>query len=382
MQQRDTARDPFRKEGSGWRRAVMLHAAAHALFWLFYFAFRSAAATSPPPEELSEFPFLLNRILVVACYAAASGVLLAFFLQPQITRFGPWRYVILAAGAVALMPLMQAAEGAVPAFLDRTGTRPPDLVVQDPLIYAFLYGWVLLMWAATQALIDYHRRVVEQARLINRAQALAYDAQLKMLHYQINPHFLFNTLNAISSLVLEKRTDQAERMLLQLSGFLRYSLDRNPNELAPLSAEIDAQRKYLEIEQTRFGDKLAVNFDVAADSARARLPSLILQPILENAIKHAITPRANGGRIDVSAWRDGDLLRVRVEDDGPGLAQPRGGERRGVGLANARERLSVMYGQRAGLIAANRPQGGCAIEFWLPFEQEAILEPSIASSAG
>ncbi|MGE0044994.1 MAG: sensor histidine kinase, partial [Hyphomonadaceae bacterium] len=187
--------------------------------------------------------------------------------------------------------------------------------------------------------------------------------------------FLFNTLNAISTLVLERRNEQAERMLLRLSGFLRYSLDRNPNKLSALSAEIDAQRKYLEIEQTRFGDRLQVSFSIAPEAEAAHLPSLILQPILENAIKHAITPSNNSGRIDVAAWRDGDLLRVRVEDDGPGIT-PNTTSRRGVGLANARERLSLIYGPRAGLTAGNRPQGGCVIEFWLPFEQEEILEPS------
>ena len=141
-----------------------------------------------------------------------------------------------------------------------------------------------------------------------------------MLHYQINPHFLFNTLNAISTLVLEKRNEQAENMLLRLAGFLRYSLDRQPTELAGVSAELEAQRKYLEIEQTRFDDKLKVRFDIEPGVENARLPSLILQPILENAIKYAITPRAEGGSIDVRATRDGELLRMSVEDDGPGIA--------------------------------------------------------------
>src|SRR5262249_43147890 len=151
---------------------------------------------------------------------------------------------------------------------------------------------------------------------IVRAQKLAHDAQLRMLHYQINPHFLFNTLNAISTLVLEGRNDQAERMLLGLSGFLRYSLDRQPEELAPLAAEIAAQRKYLDIEQTRFGDKLTVRFDIEPGLDHVALPSLILQPILENAIKYAITPSAAGGHIEVTARRDHGVLRIHIEDDG------------------------------------------------------------------
>jgi len=368
-------------EASGARGDHAQHWLAHVGFWGLYLGFRHAAATlggSPPPEELANFPFFANRALVALCYAGATGVLLAFFLWPRSARLGVWRYAILFLGAVLLMPVLHVAEESMPRLISPGLDSEPGNI----FAYAFSFGWALLLWAAAQALLDYHHRIVAQARLINRAQALAFDAQLKMLHYQINPHFLFNTLNAISTLVLDRRTELAERVLMQLSGFLRYTLDRNPNELAPLSDELEAQRKYLDIEQTRFGDKLAVTFDATPEARRARLPSLILQPILENAVKHAITPLADGGRIEVSAWRDGEYLRIRIEDNGPGLAQPQPGERRGMGLANARERLSVIYGRRAGLIASNRPQGGCAVELWLPFEQEAILEPTSASLAG
>ncbi|HRP11597.1 MAG TPA: histidine kinase, partial [Terricaulis sp.] len=239
------------------------------------------------------------------------------------------------------------------------------------VIYLFNFGWALPLWGLTQALLGYHFETMAQARAVARAQALAYDAQLKMLHYQINPHFLFNTLNAISTLVLEKRNEQAESMLLKLAGFLRYSLDRQPTELAALAAELEAQRKYLEIEQTRFDDKLKVTFDIEPGLESARLPSLILQPILENAIKYAITPRTDGGAIVVTAKRDGDVLRIAVEDDGPGLPPvetPR--RRRGVGLVNARERLELIYGDRAGLVASNRKPAGCRVDIWLPLEEE------------
>ncbi|HVV34899.1 MAG TPA: ATP-binding protein, partial [Vitreimonas sp.] len=140
-----------------------------------------------------------------------------------------------------------------------------------------------------------------------------------------------------------------------------------------LSAELEAQRKYLQIERTRFDDKLKVAFNIEAGLENARLPSLILQPILENAIKYAITPRADGGSIDVAASRDGDVLRIVVEDDGPGLpavTEPR--RRLGVGLANARERLELIYGARAGLTARNREPHGCRVEIWLPVEEERV----------
>jgi LytS/YehU family sensor histidine kinase len=246
----------------------------------------------------------------------------------------------------------------------------------------FLFGWALPLWALTQALLGYHFESMAQARAIARAQALAYDAQIKMLHYQINPHFLFNTLNAISTLVLERRNEQAESMLLKLAGFLRYSLDRQPTAMAALSEELEAQRKYLEIERTRFDDKLKVKFDIEPGLEAVPVPSLILQPILENAIKYAITPRTEGGAIDVAARHDGDLLRITIEDDGPGLP-PEGSPRarRGLGLANARERLELIYGERAGLTARNRAPHGCRVELWLPLEESLVrrtLAPALS----
>jgi LytS/YehU family sensor histidine kinase len=269
---------------------------------------------------------------------------------------------------LALGPVTQYAEEFWPMVL--AGFAPEGYPF---VIYLFQFGWALPLWGLTQALLGYHFQSMAQARAVARAQSLAYDAQLKMLHYQINPHFLFNTLNAISTLVLEKRNEQAESMILKLAGFLRYSLDRQPTELAALSAELEAQRKYLEIERTRFDDKLKVSFSIEPGLESVPLPSLILQPIMENAIKYAISPRTEGGAIEVSAFRDGDLLRIRIDDDGPGLSpegDPR--RRRGVGLANARERLELIYGERAGLSAQNREPNGCRVEIWLPLEEQSV----------
>jgi len=341
---------------------------AHVAFWLVYLAVRTAAAAADPPEDVTDFPYLLNRVLVVATYFVLTGVLLAFIAGPRASRSNWARNLALVLGALALAPITQWGEQAWPMVLAGFSPEPYPFV-----IYLFQFGWALPLWGLTQALLGYHFETMAQARAVSRAQALAYDAQLKMLHYQINPHFLFNTLNAISTLVLEKRNEQAENMLLRLAGFLRYSLDRQPTELAALTAEMEAQRKYLEIERTRFDDKLKVTFDIEPGLENARLPSLILQPILENAIKYAITPRVEGGSIDVSARRDGEELRITIEDDGPGL--PLEGDsrkRRGVGLANARERLELIYGERAGLIARNREPNGCRVEIWLPLEEERV----------
>jgi two-component system, LytTR family, sensor kinase len=344
----------------GWTRW-----GAHVGFWFAYFGVRTAAAAADAPQEPADFPFLVNRLLVVASYFALTGFLLAAVAGVRADRSGWTRNVALVLGAVALAPLTQWGEELGPYLLGGFSPEAYPFVT-----YFFMFGWALPLWGLTQALLGYHFETMAQARAVARAQALAHEAQLKMLHYQINPHFLFNTLNAISTLVLEQRNEHAESMLLRLAGFLRYSLDRQPTELAMLSAELEAQRKYLEIEQTRFQDKLQVRFNIEPGLERARLPSLILQPIIENAIKYAITPRVDGGCIDISAYREGDMLRIRIDDDGPGL--PREGRRRGVGLANASERLDLIYGARAGLNAENREPHGCRVEIWLPLEEESV----------
>lgn len=370
-------------EPAGRRRPPQwgLHAAAHVLFWLVYFGFRTAAAeasTMPIPPEWEAFPFLTNRIIVVSAYALLTGALLLAAMSAWTRRIAQWRPLIVIAGAAALLPVMQTIEDATPGWLWPTALEEPPTPF---VIFSFQFGWALVLWGALQAIIAYHFLVLDQTRAVARERALAYDAQLKMLRYQINPHFLFNTLNAISALVLERRSDQAERMLMRLSGFLRHSLDRNPNDVITLAGEMEAQRKYLEIEQTRLGDKLDVQFDIAPETLRATLPSLLLQPIVENAIKHAISPNESGGRIDIRARRDGDLLRIWIDDDGPGAAAT-AAQRRGLGLANARERLNLMYHERSGLIAQNRPQGGFGVQIWLPFEEEVDLERAVARSAG
>jgi len=368
-----TEREVESRGAAGAPKGLLDHPAftrwgAHIAFWLMYLAVRTAAAAADPPEDITDFPYLLNRALVVATYFACTGALLALIAGPRASRSNWARNLALVLGALALAPITQYSEQFWPQQLAGFSPDPYPFV-----IYLFQFGWALPLWGLTQALLGYHFETMAQARAVSRAQALAYDAQLRMLHYQINPHFLFNTLNAISTLVLEKRNDQAEGMLLKLAGFLRYSLDRQPTELAALTAELEAQRKYLEIEQTRFDDKLKVRFAIEPGLENARLPSLILQPILENAIKYAITPRIDGGSIDVSASRDDDLLRIRIEDDGPGLppeGDPR--RRRGVGLANARERLELIYGDRAGLTARNREPQGCRVDIWLPLEEERV----------
>jgi anti-sigma regulatory factor (Ser/Thr protein kinase) len=169
-----------------------------------------------------------------------------------------------------------------------------------------------------------------------------------MLRYQLNPHFLFNTLNAISTLILDKDTQLANSMVMKLSRFLRYSLDNDPMQQVTVAEELESLQLYLDIEKVRFGDRLTLHFNVTPDAQDALMPSLLLQPLVENSIKYAVSQSISGGSIAVSAAVSDGCLQLSVADDGPGLdlrhgRLPKGG---GVGLANTRERLSQVYGDR------------------------------------
>ena len=246
--------------------------------------------------------------------------------------------------------------------------------------YGFSYLYVVLAWVGLYIGARYYRQLREQTERALAATAMAHQSQLKMLRYQLNPHFLFNTLNAISTLVMDRDTGTATRMVQGLSDFLRHSLDNDPMQRVTLRQELDALRLYLGIEKTRFGERLQVQIEVEPGCEDARLPSLLLQPLVENAIKYAIARQVAGGTLTVRARREGDLLALEVEDDGPGM--PSAGAdapQRGVGLANTRERLRVLYGDRQQFQVAQRQPHGVRISIRLPFDEAPDPAPSSAS---
>ena len=231
--------------------------------------------------------------------------------------------------------------------------------------------WALMTYSAIVGLsyaLGYYRQA--QARAIKAAQletSLA-EARLKTLEAQLHPHFLFNTLHAISSLV-HTRPDSADRMISRLSDLLRITFARSGAPRVPLQEELEFLQKYLEIEQTRFQDRLTVRFEIDPDTLDAEVPRLILQPLVENAIQHGVAPRSGPGTIRISSRRDGDDLRLEVRDDGVGLS---GGARAklhgGVGLSNTRARLECLYGSAHALEFSEAGQG-LAVEMRFPFRR-------------
>ncbi|MCW8108507.1 histidine kinase [Alteromonas ponticola] len=203
-----------------------------------------------------------------------------------------------------------------------------------------------------------------------KATTMAHQAHIKMLRYQLNPHFLFNTLNAISTLILLKENDSAETMVSRLSDFLRYSLDNDPIKRVPLGQEIKALRLYLEIEKVRFDDRLDVGWDIEQNCEAALVPSMILQPIIENAIKHAISRMEEGGRIDITARSFGNDLLMDVADNGPGADIQNGQLTRenGVGLANIRDRLQSLYQRNFAFSIEHNKPNGVRVRIRIPYE--------------
>jgi two-component system LytT family sensor kinase len=250
----------------------------------------------------------------------------------------------------------------------------------------WLFGSILifLCWVAFYHGIKYyqllqseHRSLLkltsdkqrEQLRRL-QAETVAREAQLKMLRYQLNPHFLFNTLNAISALVTVKQSVKANDVIVQLSNFLRYSLDNDPVQMVTVEEEINAVRLYLDIEQTRFGERLALEFAISPECGEIKVPSLILQPLVENAIKHAIAPSETGGKISVLASLQGRFLILDVVDTGPGMDIHRSQNKRvGIGLKNTAERLKEFYNEDYELQMENCSDGGLLVRLKVPADK-------------
>ena len=229
------------------------------------------------------------------------------------------------------------------------------------LTYAAIVGVVHL--------IDYYRKYRDRELASSRLEAKLARAELEVLKMQLHPHFLFNTLHAISTL-MHRDVEAADRMLSRLSDLLRLAMEDVGSQEVTLQHEMEFLGRYLEIEQTRFADRLRVTVSVAPETLDALVPSLVLQPLVENAIRHGIAPRAGGGALEILASRRDAMLRLEVRDDGPGLpgTSP---PKTGVGIANTRARLEQLYGAAHRFEMTNRPEGGLAILLEVPYRGAA-----------
>ncbi|WP_375196170.1 sensor histidine kinase [Sphingobium sp.] len=234
-------------------------------------------------------------------------------------------------------------------------------IVEDAISrYFFLAAWAGLYLALSYA-SEAHR--VE--RRADRLERAAQQAELRSLRYQVNPHFLFNTLNSLSSLVMKDRRDEAEQMILSLSNFYRTSLTGDPLEDVSLEEEVHLQKLYLDIEAVRFPDRLSTSIQIPDRLLNACVPGLILQPLVENAIKYGVSRTPSPVTITIAAREDGGLLHLTVSDNGN--KPPQGADAgSGIGLANVRDRLTARFGEQGRIDYGPRPGGGFTVRLTLP----------------
>jgi len=235
-----------------------------------------------------------------------------------------------------------------------------------------LNSLLLGAWSALYYGINFYLIIEEQADQLLKLENQATSAQLAMLRYQLNPHFLFNTLNSISTLVLLKQTERANAMLSRLSSFLRYTLANEATAQVTIEQEVETLKLYLGIEKMRFEDRLRPSFDIEPAVEKARLPSLLLQPLVENAIKYAVTPQEEGAQIAVAARLAGDRVQITVSDTGAGCGEQGTGASgsTGVGLANIRDRLSQAFGEDHRFETKAMTGKGFQVLIEIPFQTE------------
>ena len=241
---------------------------------------------------------------------------------------------------------------------------------------ALFYTFIPMAWSVLYFGVKYYQDVQTERERALVAEGQAHRARLQALRYQLNPHFLFNTLNAVSTLIVEEKTHDAERMVARLSDFLRLTLECDADVEVPLADELDFARRYLDIEQIRFGDRLVVTEDVDPEALSARVPPLLLQPLVENAIRHGIMPREEGGTLRIEARQVSDRLLLRVLDDGPGPPGDADPER-GVGLSNTKARLESLYGDAHRFSLSRADGGGCVVRVELPYHTDSDTEFSL-----
>jgi LytS/YehU family sensor histidine kinase len=231
-----------------------------------------------------------------------------------------------------------------------------------PINVMFYWGIVIVDHA-----IDYYRKYQERELRASQLEAQLVASELQVLKLQLHPHFLFNTLNTISALIHES-PEEADEMISQLGDLLRVTLETVHVHEVPLTQELDFLKHYLAIEQTRFQDRLRITMSIEPETLDAMVPNLILQPLVENSIRHGIALRPEARSIEIKSWQDNGTLRLRVADDGPGLSSDKLLLKEGVGLTTTRQRLSSLYGTKHDFSLQNSPRGGLVVELTIPFK--------------
>jgi sensor histidine kinase YesM len=331
--------------------------------WAGYFVLRTLSGIA---NAMGWFYVIHTALLTAAGYSItllmASAYRRLIRMQPLFTWLGSILIVVVASACFSAIETWS-----VSTFIN-PGIRPEGVQFFGAILLTFS---LLIAWSALYYSINFFILLEAQTDRLLRLENQASNAQLAMLRYQLNPHFLFNTLNSISTLVLLKQTERANAMLSRLSSFLRYTLVNESTGMVTVAQEIETLKLYLEIEKMRFEDRLRPHFQIDPAVTRAHLPSLLLQPLIENAIKYAVTPQEEGADISIELRRQADRVLINVSDTGPGADaqyQVRAAQSTGVGLANIRDRLAQAYGDNHRFETQSDITGGFRVFIEIPYQ--------------
>jgi two-component system, LytTR family, sensor kinase len=339
-------------------------------FWVFYFLINTVKNWfGHMPDQL----WMMERRALVSVAGMGLSAILCIILRHAdrgSTRF------LLATAFIASVPITIAyatinhaafyVVAPIESVLVELAERPAEKQNPVSMILWAASGWYFFVvaWAVLYVALSYAAKVKFAERRAAQYRAEAQTAELRALRYQVNPHFLFNTLNSLSSLVLGRKEDEAERMIMNLSTFFRTSLTVDPESDVSLTEEIRMQRLYLDIEQVRFPERLDVVIDVPRELEEARVPALILQPLVENAIKYGVSRSIGKVTIAIRARALDGRIRIAVEDDGSATGATQPGT--GVGLRNVCERLDARFGRGARCESGPRKEGGWRVVLTMP----------------
>ncbi len=235
-------------------------------------------------------------------------------------------------------------------------------------------GWLMFslttmfVWTSIYFIMLYNTKLQREHEMLLRAQTAAKDAQLQMLRYQLNPHFMFNTMNAISTLIYKNENDTANEMIDKLCEFFRYSLDKNDKSKTTLQKELELIDLYLSIEKVRFASRLNIEVDVCSTVLECEVPSMLLQPLVENAIKYAIELRKSGGKIRIVAKKVAERLLIQVADNGQ-ETQIKVSDGFGIGMSNTKARLNAMFSGDYHVNISDSDEGGTMVSISIPYEK-------------
>ena len=331
--------------------------------WAGYFVLRTLSSIA----NAMGWSYVIHTALLTATGYSITLLMAAVYrrlikAQPIVTW--PVSILIVLIGAASF----SAIETWSYATFLKPGARPAGMEFLGAILLTFA---LLVAWSALYYAINFYLLLEERHDRMERLETQANAAQLAMLRYQLNPHFLFNTLNSISTLVLLKQTERANAMLSRLSSFLRYTLVNEPTGSVTVEQEVETLKLYLEIEKMRFEQRLRPKFHIDPAVAPARLPSLLLQPLVENAIKYAVTPQEEGADIAIDARKVSDRVVITVSDTGPGAdgsVLSEGQSSTGVGLANIRDRLAQAYGADHRFETQTNGRGGFGVTIEIPYQ--------------